>query len=95
MVERFESAPSDQSALSAVPDYRVAARNQILEDHIAADWVYTREQIFGPLLTLAGFPPWLVRHSEIYGMGNLAKAHCDTVNEALQRYCRTTQRFGT
>lgn len=54
-----------------------------------------RVQVFGETLTLAGYPPWTVRFSEIYHMGDLAHVTQRQLTGALQRYCRTSQRFGT
>ena len=51
-------------------------------------------QVFGPVLTLAGFPPWLVRQSEIHGMGSLSSICESDIQKGLQRYCQTSQRFG-
>jgi len=51
-------------------------------------------QVTGPTLTLAGFPSWLVRSSEIYGVGPLAQLAAEPLDAAMQRYCRTKQRFG-
>jgi hypothetical protein len=52
-------------------------------------------QVFGRACTLAGFPPWPLRFAEIYHMGCLAEATPQGLLDALQRYCRTPQRFGT
>lgn len=51
-------------------------------------------QVTGPTLTLAGFPSWLVRSSEIYEAGPLARLAAEPLEAAMQRYCRTKQRFG-
>ena len=50
--------------------------------------------VFGKVLTLAGFPPWLVRFSEIYKGGMLREFSSAKMTHILQQYCRTTQRFG-
>ncbi|PRW05752.1 dehydrodolichyl diphosphate syntase complex subunit NUS1-like isoform X1 [Chlorella sorokiniana] len=50
--------------------------------------------VTGPTLTLAGFPAWLVRSSEIYGVGPVAQLAAEPLDTAMQRYCRTKQRFG-
>ena len=52
-------------------------------------------QVFGPALVLDGFPPWLARQSEIYIMGRLSDAEPNCILRALQKYCNTSQRFGT
>lgn len=51
-------------------------------------------QVTGPALTLAGFPPWCVRASEIYGVGPLAALTPRRLQAALRRYGATKQRFG-
>lgn len=51
-------------------------------------------QIFGEHLFLAGFPPWLVRHSEIYLAKDLNSSEANIIEQALQKYLRTKQRFG-
>lgn len=51
-------------------------------------------QVTGPALTLAGFPAWAVRTSEIYGVGPLAAVTPDRLQAALQRFTATKQRFG-
>ncbi len=52
-------------------------------------------QVTGPALTLAGFPPWAVRASEMYSIGPLASLHGDAELEgALRRFCGTKQRWG-
>jgi hypothetical protein len=59
------------------------------------DLHYMRAQVFGPVLTMAGYPPWPLRFSEIYHMGRLAGMTRQALRQALRRYCRTSQRFGT
>lgn len=51
-------------------------------------------QVTGPALTLAGFPAWAVRSSEIYGVGSLARLDAAVLQDALHRFCTTKQRFG-
>jgi undecaprenyl pyrophosphate synthase len=51
-------------------------------------------QVTGPALTLAGFPAWTVRTSEIYGVGPLARLDAVALQAALSRFCTTKQRFG-
>lgn len=51
-------------------------------------------QVFGKVFSLAGFPPWPVRFSEMYHLGELQEATPQKILNALQRYCRTSQRFG-
>ena len=51
-------------------------------------------QVTGPALTLAGFPAWLVRTSEIYGVGALSQLSDSQLDAALRRFCTTKQRFG-
>ena len=51
-------------------------------------------QVFGEVLTLAAFPPWLLRFSEIYHAGHLTAFSRAKLHRILWRYCRTSQRFG-
>ncbi|CAL8470427.1 g9969 [Coccomyxa elongata] len=51
--------------------------------------------VFGKTFTLAGYPPWPIRFSEIYHMGELATFSRADFCDALRRYCKTSQRFGT
>ena len=51
-------------------------------------------QVFGEVLTLASFPPWLLRFSEIFHAGHLAAFSRGKLHRILWRYCRTSQRFG-
>ncbi|KAL4440576.1 hypothetical protein ABPG75_003577 [Micractinium tetrahymenae] len=51
--------------------------------------------VTGPALTLAGFPAWMVRASEMYGIGPLAGLQGTAELEgALRRFCGTKQRWG-
>ena len=50
--------------------------------------------VYGRTFTLAGYPPWPLRHSEIYSMGPLTRASSVGVRSALARYGATSQRFG-
>lgn len=50
--------------------------------------------VTGGALTLAGYPPWAVRVSEIYGIGPLAGVTSSKLAAVLARYARTRQRFG-
>jgi undecaprenyl pyrophosphate synthase len=52
-------------------------------------------QVFGRTFSLAGYPPWSIRFSEIYHMGELTDFTRRKLTDALQRYCKTPQRFGT
>ena len=52
-------------------------------------------QVTGPALTLAGFPAWCVRVSEVYGGGGpLARLTAARLDAVLRRFSRTQQRFG-
>ncbi|GAB4824259.1 hypothetical protein N2152v2_011305 [Parachlorella kessleri] len=51
--------------------------------------------VFGEAFTLAGYPPWAVRTSEIYHMGLLQQLRWQDLQRVLQRYLGTKQRFGT
>lgn len=50
--------------------------------------------VFGPVLTLGGYPPLHTRNSEIFHMGLLHDTTAKTVSSAFQRYKRVHQRFG-
>ncbi len=52
-------------------------------------------QVFGEALTTAGFPPWLIRVSEIYRLGSLRDATPPRLAAMLQAYSHVTQRFGS
>lgn len=57
-------------------------------------WPCCPTQVTGPALTLAGFPAWCVRASEIYGVGPLAAVTPARLAGALRRFGATKQRFG-
>lgn len=50
--------------------------------------------VFGPCLTLAGFPAWATRASEIYYGGPLSQASGSKLASILRRHARTRQRHG-
>jgi hypothetical protein len=50
--------------------------------------------VFGPVLTLAGYPPFHTKTAEIYHMGLLAEATEQKLQQCISRYCKTSQRFG-
>ncbi len=52
-------------------------------------------QVFGKAFTLAGYPPWPLRATEMYYMGRLRDVSTSSLQQTLQRYCHTVQRFGT
>ena len=51
-------------------------------------------QVYGEVLTLAAFPPWLLRCSEIFHAGQLSSFTRAKLHNILWKYCRTSQRFG-
>jgi hypothetical protein len=51
-------------------------------------------QVFGDAPTLAGYPPWAVRASEIFHMGPLEQLQPADLQHAMHRYLGTMQRFG-
>ena len=51
-------------------------------------------QVFGEVLALAAFPPWLLRFSEIYHAQQLVAFTPGKLRRILWKYCRTAQRFG-
>lgn len=50
--------------------------------------------VFGPALTLAGFPAWASRASEIYFGGPLSQASGSKLASILRKHARTRQRHG-
>ena len=50
--------------------------------------------VFGPVLTLAGYPPYHARVAEIHHMGRLAGVRRDHVDAAFASYCQVLQRHG-
>jgi hypothetical protein len=50
--------------------------------------------VFGPVLTLAGYPPYHTRAAEVQHMGPLAKACQQGVANAVAAYCKVLQRHG-
>lgn len=50
--------------------------------------------VFGEALTLAGFPSWSVRSSEIYGMGDVQGVTWSKLDAVMKRHATTRQRFG-
>jgi hypothetical protein len=51
--------------------------------------------VFGPMLSLAGYPPLHTKTAEIYHAGWLAGASQAGLLRCIGRYCKTNQRFGT
>ena len=50
--------------------------------------------VVGDVLTLAGFPPWLTRSSEIHHLGGLSELSERKLKRTLARYYGTAQRLG-
>jgi len=50
--------------------------------------------VFGEALTLAGFPSWTVRSSEIYSLGNVEGVTWSKLDAVMKRHGTTRQRFG-
>ena len=50
--------------------------------------------VFGAAFTLAGFPPWAVRSSELFEVGQLAAVTSGKLDAVMKRFLRTRQRFG-
>ncbi len=48
----------------------------------------------GKAFTLAGFPPWLLRFSELYHLGALEAVTLRQLARTLRKYSNVTQRFG-
>ena len=51
-------------------------------------------QVFGKSFTLAGYPPWPLRATEMYHMGRLEDVSVRLLQQTLHAYCSTAQRFG-
>jgi hypothetical protein len=50
--------------------------------------------VFGPALSLAGFPPWAARTAELFELGALGGVTGGKLDAVAARYARTRQRFG-
>lgn len=50
--------------------------------------------VFGPALTMSGFPPWLMRTAELFEVGPLSLVTGSKLDALLRRFLRTRQRFG-
>lgn len=50
--------------------------------------------VFGKALTLAGFPPWSVRVSELYRLGELGGVTWGTLDAVFTKHSKARQRFG-
>jgi hypothetical protein len=50
--------------------------------------------VFGPALSLAGFPPWAARAAELFELGALGGVTGGKLDAVAARYARTRQRFG-
>ena len=52
-------------------------------------------QVFGNHFSLAGYPPWPIRVTEMYHMGQLSRISLKHLENKFLRYSRTMQRFGS
>ena len=52
-------------------------------------------QVFGNHFSLAGYPPWPIRVTEMYHMGQLSRVSHKHMEDTFLRYSRTMQRFGS
>lgn len=52
-------------------------------------------QVIGDCLSIAGYPPWALRTSEMYHIGPLQSISQASIQATLRQYNRTVQRFGT
>lgn len=59
-----------------------------------AEYVPCPVQVCGQAFTTAGFPPWMLRFSELYHLGSLATVTDRQLSRALQKYSNVSQRFG-
>jgi hypothetical protein len=50
--------------------------------------------VYGPVLTLAGYPPFHMRSAEVQHMGPLTQANQRGVADAIAAYCKVLQRHG-
>lgn len=51
--------------------------------------------VFGRTFSLAGYPPWPIRVTEIYHMGRLSQVSDSLLQNTWHQYSRTVQRFGS
>ena len=61
---------------------------------IATNYSPSYLQVFGGTLTLAGFPAWAVRSSELFDVGQLGALTGSKLDGVLRRFLGTRQRFG-
>jgi hypothetical protein len=82
------SSQSSSATAAGLEDQirRVAGRAAALQPELVL--------VFGRTLTLAGYPPWSLRFSEVYYLGSLARMTRTRLHATLGHYYRTTQRFG-
>lgn len=52
-------------------------------------------QVIGETLTLAGYPPWPLRFTQIYHMGRLSGINEKVLKRTLTSYGSVLQRYGT
>jgi len=73
---------------SMLPELAAAAAQQdlLLEPQLLL--------VFGPVLTLAGYPPFHTRVAEIQHMGPLASVRRSHIEAAVASYCQVLQRHG-
>lgn len=60
-------------------------------------WATLRPEVafvLGPMLSLAGFPPWNSTKMEILHLGDVDRVTEKTLTAAMNKYRRTQQRFG-
>jgi hypothetical protein len=50
--------------------------------------------VYGPVLTLAGYPPFHTRAAEVQHMGPLTRASQQGIADAVAAYCKVLQRHG-
>lgn len=82
------------------PLFGCALSPREIEEALAASgppWAVLQPElafVFGPVLSLSGFPAWNIAHAEIYDMGALGGLSWSQLDASLRRFCKTNQRFG-
>ncbi len=91
LAPQMESTPEAESSIRTTA--QLAAEIRQAAGHWAALQVDVL-LVLGPCCTLAGFPPWALQFTQIYHLGALQRCHQKHVEQAMQAYYSTKQRFG-
>lgn len=52
-------------------------------------------QVIGPVLTLAGYPPWPLSFTQIYHLGRLRHVTRKVIERTFKQYGVVLQRYGS